>query len=305
MHTSIETDYTAPEITGYVDVEDEASCYTSAVDMWSLGCLIHWLLTQELPLSRRQLLFFCMEKIPLPQRDLQANHVSANGIDFICKVLQPKPQAQLIAFNALEHGWPRGLSVESTLGQDVVIEPHKEHDPGLLSSMPAAGLLQKNQIPQLVLPDITDTRDGVAEDSTPLKDNSRPNSIANLSQLQDTLKSEVETPLETSQNPIIPPSNVVGAFESLDVGGSQANSLGPNGRDLTNVPNNQKLPQENEVKTTSESDFRIVPLAEEVIQERSINNHITTSNLDVESIPSILYPTASQDIAVDKSSGED
>ena len=53
LNTSIETDYSAPEIFGMVDYESEdAPGYTNAVDMWSLGCLVHWLLTYHQPLQK-------------------------------------------------------------------------------------------------------------------------------------------------------------------------------------------------------------------------------------------------------------
>ena len=97
LHTSIETEYTAPEITGHIAVEDEASCYTSAVDMWSLGCLVHWLLTHELPLSRRGLLPYCMDQTPFSDKKLKAHQTSAEATDFISRLLKPQPLSRLTA----------------------------------------------------------------------------------------------------------------------------------------------------------------------------------------------------------------
>ena len=115
MHTSIETDYTAPEITGHLNLEDEASCYTDAVDMWSLGCLIHWLLTGQLPLSRRNLMLYCMQKIPFPREYLDAHRSSEMAHDFILKVLQPHPRDRMSAGDALSHEWPQDLSSDITM----------------------------------------------------------------------------------------------------------------------------------------------------------------------------------------------
>ncbi len=115
MHTSIETDYTAPEITGHLTMEDEASCYTSAVDMWSLGCLVHFLLTGELPLSRRKLMLYCHEKIPFPRQHLEAHQSSELAHDFIHKLLQPHPRDRLDAADALKHEWPRDLAPDVTM----------------------------------------------------------------------------------------------------------------------------------------------------------------------------------------------
>ena len=97
MNTSIETEYTAPEITGHITMEDEASCYTSAVDLWSLGCLVHWLLTQQLPLSRRDLLLFCMDRMPCPIERMIEHQCSDDAIDFVVKLLKPQPQSRMTA----------------------------------------------------------------------------------------------------------------------------------------------------------------------------------------------------------------
>ena len=132
MHTSIETDYTAPEITGHLNMGDEASCYTSAVDMWSLGCLVHWLLTGELPLSRRHLMLYCMEKIPFPQESLNAHQSSQLASDFVSKLMQPHPQSRLTASDALKHEWPRDVlpDVEMDEAPDLPLENGGDSDFG-------------------------------------------------------------------------------------------------------------------------------------------------------------------------------
>ena len=108
MHTSIETDYSAPEILGFVgDGSEESSTYTNAVDMWSLGCVLHWLLTQLLPLKRWDLMPFCLGSRSFPTQHLSKQLVSLQGIDFIQKLMVPKPQGRMSAFEALKHGWPR------------------------------------------------------------------------------------------------------------------------------------------------------------------------------------------------------
>lgn len=84
LHTSIDTNYTAPEISGHVDVEEGASYYTSAVDMWSLGYLDHWLLTKELPLSRQELLPYCAGRLQFPTKHLELHSCSTevSGFEF-------------------------------------------------------------------------------------------------------------------------------------------------------------------------------------------------------------------------------
>ncbi|KAI4157160.1 MAG: hypothetical protein LQ342_008507, partial [Letrouitia transgressa] len=119
MHTSIETDYTAPEIRGFVLTEDEASHYTNAVDMWSLGCLVHWMLTQRLPLSNRELYLYCNKKKEFPRIHLDAYGSTADALDFLAKLIQPLPQDRLTASDALKHGWPQELKPDSLANQEL------------------------------------------------------------------------------------------------------------------------------------------------------------------------------------------
>jgi serine/threonine protein kinase len=111
MHTSIETEYSAPEILGFiVDGSEESSKYTNAVDMWSLGCLLHWLLTQRLPLTKWEMMPYCLERMSFPTQHLAERRVGLQGIDFIQKVMTPQPKDRINAFEALRHGWPHDFS---------------------------------------------------------------------------------------------------------------------------------------------------------------------------------------------------
>ncbi|KAI4140989.1 MAG: hypothetical protein L6R39_005558 [Caloplaca ligustica] len=114
LHTSIDTNYTAPEISGHVDVEEGASYYTSAVDMWSLGYLDHWLLTKELPLSRQELLPYCAGRLQFPTKHLELHSCSTEALDFIYQLLRPQPLDRLTAPNALKHEWHRKFESGST-----------------------------------------------------------------------------------------------------------------------------------------------------------------------------------------------
>ena len=54
LRTNIDTDFTAPEIIGFPGAASaEASSYTNAADLWSLGFLVHWLLTVKLPFNEK------------------------------------------------------------------------------------------------------------------------------------------------------------------------------------------------------------------------------------------------------------
>lgn len=43
------TAYMAPELIGMLPKELKDETYTNAVDIWSLGCVVHQLLTAEIP----------------------------------------------------------------------------------------------------------------------------------------------------------------------------------------------------------------------------------------------------------------
>lgn len=106
MSTTIYTDYTAPEIMGFIEVEDEASSYTSAVDLWSLGCLCYWLLTKSLPLALNQMFRYCKGRIVLPIAPLLEFQASNACVDFLRLLLRPHPDERPTSQQVLGHGWP-------------------------------------------------------------------------------------------------------------------------------------------------------------------------------------------------------
>ena len=141
MHTSIETPYSAPEIRGFVNIDAEASCYTSAVDMWSLGCLVHWLLTQQLPLSTGELLSYCTRGSVLPSKHLDRHKTSADAYDFIAKLLKPQPANRLTASDSLQHQWPKELSIvnPSISGPDLqLLDIHPQQPSELVEPIDSA-----------------------------------------------------------------------------------------------------------------------------------------------------------------------
>ncbi|KAK5464609.1 hypothetical protein LTS15_001171 [Exophiala xenobiotica] len=101
--TSIDTDFTAPEISFPGVDEEEADEYTSKVDMWSLGCLLHWLLTLELPLNKKQMYALCLGKISLPIDRLQP--FDPLVVDFITRLLQVQAKLRADAGTILRHEW--------------------------------------------------------------------------------------------------------------------------------------------------------------------------------------------------------
>ncbi|KAK5269507.1 hypothetical protein LTR99_006941 [Exophiala xenobiotica] len=102
--TSIDTDFTAPDISfPDVEEEEEADEYTSKVDMWSLGCLLHWLLTLELPLNKKQMYALCLGKVSLPIDRLRP--FDPLVVDFITRLLQVQAKRRADAGTILMHEW--------------------------------------------------------------------------------------------------------------------------------------------------------------------------------------------------------
>lgn len=209
MHTSIETDYTAPEITGHIMLEDESSCYTNAVDMWSVGCLIHWLLTKQLPLSRRELLQYCIGKVDFPTKHLESRHASRNvsrsscssqhlgpdfkehsnihceGADFwrmaqacvfIRALLSPQPQQRLTAAEALNHGWAQEPVSASIVEENATSEIPSSQRPEPHISMPTVikthgiGISSRNKDPATAIRSPSDPRRQTSSPMTVVND---------------------------------------------------------------------------------------------------------------------------------------
>lgn len=107
-HTSLIGDYVAPEIFDLIDDEDleDNSTYTTAVDMWSLGCLSYWLLTTQTPFpGRKGLRLYCRGKMPFPSLLLRGQKLDDAGILFIERLMAVLPQKRLNASDARSDPW--------------------------------------------------------------------------------------------------------------------------------------------------------------------------------------------------------
>lgn len=124
--------YIAPELQGfrpsnYLSGND----YTNAVDMWALGCLVHEVLTSEIPFLRsmvdenlseisclnptsslQQSWFdtdyyskFCLGDIPFPIERLQHSQVSDKGVDFVKRLMVVHPNSRPSAEEARDDPW--------------------------------------------------------------------------------------------------------------------------------------------------------------------------------------------------------
>lgn len=101
--------FQAPEILGYIEDSEESSEYTSAVDIWSLGCVTFQLLTRKVPFQDfRSIRLYSQKKTPFPIVDLEKGSISDKGIGFIKDLMVPDPSKRLTAKLALQAAWLEG-----------------------------------------------------------------------------------------------------------------------------------------------------------------------------------------------------
>ncbi|KAM7187093.1 hypothetical protein V8F33_011427 [Rhypophila sp. PSN 637] len=97
--------FAAPEIFGLGSGADVGS-YTSAVDMWSLGAVVHKILTGNPPFQGLSEVFkYISGQASFPMADLQKRDVSENGQDFVSKLMAESPKDRLTAARAAQHPW--------------------------------------------------------------------------------------------------------------------------------------------------------------------------------------------------------
>lgn len=127
LYTSIGTPlYMAPEITGDLDTDEPTSKYNNAVDMWSLGCVVYKVATQAVPFpARRDLRRFCIGG-PFPEQPL-LDRITADGTEFVKRLLVPDPRDRLSAESALQTSW---LSQRRRQSEDsILVRAETSSDP--------------------------------------------------------------------------------------------------------------------------------------------------------------------------------
>ncbi len=99
-------DYMAPEILLENNNGEQNLPYTLAVDIWSLGCVLFRLLTQQLPfLQGRHLQLYWHLKKQFPTDILIKHGVSEDGVSLLSEMMKPNPADRMTLTRALLHSW--------------------------------------------------------------------------------------------------------------------------------------------------------------------------------------------------------
>ena len=125
LRTEVGTrDYQAPEVFGFTDHLEEL-LYTSAVDLWALGCVMYRLLTLEKPFPRPlSLKLYCYRMKDFPIEPLYAKDVSVDAVEFIRQLMRAHPPERLDAETALKSHW-RGLQDNTSSSETDCIAEEK------------------------------------------------------------------------------------------------------------------------------------------------------------------------------------
>jgi serine/threonine protein kinase len=97
------TNFMAPEARGLAGLEH----YTTAVDMWSLGCLAYWLMTLQDLVPWANLVDFLNHNWQISYSELHNRGVSDQAVDFISSLVILEYTERMTAPRALEHAWIR------------------------------------------------------------------------------------------------------------------------------------------------------------------------------------------------------
>lgn len=97
-------EYMAPELFYYVqELDTNTSEYTNAIDLWSLGCIIHRIVTGKVPFpSMLSLKNYCIDQSKVP---LNMPHTMEEAAKFVQGLLRSHPAKRPVASAALESTW--------------------------------------------------------------------------------------------------------------------------------------------------------------------------------------------------------
>ncbi|PNP53935.1 hypothetical protein THARTR1_05622 [Trichoderma harzianum] len=140
--------YCAPEVyTEYVEYDDNGirsrgkkarrvpgQRYNHAVDIWSLGGVLFYSMTGQPPypvksgISYSELLHKIMTEM-LDIRPLDQYSISSSGIDFLCRMLQRRPENRATVEELDDHPWRAGTTIEASQSFDELTDDEDYLDP--------------------------------------------------------------------------------------------------------------------------------------------------------------------------------
>lgn len=124
--------YIAPELLGLLPCMTSSNVYSNAVDMWALGCIVHEVLTMEIPFMEARYLdsrfsgldhdgeledeampetdmsavkAFCEGLTEFPTECLRRSGVSCTAIEFVKTLLVAEPGKRVTGKEALQSEW--------------------------------------------------------------------------------------------------------------------------------------------------------------------------------------------------------
>lgn len=129
------TKYMAPE---YRDLMNncESSDFTTAVDMWSFGCLIYELFAKKCPFDEddNTALMRYVRSGSFPRQPLDDCGASSESIWLVMNLLRREPHLRLSAHDALHCAWL--TTVSSPVASDPMSAPNKAHNLPTSSGLP-------------------------------------------------------------------------------------------------------------------------------------------------------------------------
>ncbi|KAJ5699749.1 hypothetical protein N7536_002762 [Penicillium majusculum] len=100
----------------YFYSNDRTGHYTSAVDIWSFGVIVFYMLTGRHPfLGTIDVIEYGRGQAKFPESRIDPDRNGADCVDFLKKTIASKPQDRLSAYRSLEHPWLRAYRESSSL----------------------------------------------------------------------------------------------------------------------------------------------------------------------------------------------